>query len=954
MAIPFAAVTAMVAVLWAAPADDPPTLGAARGLWQTGKYAQALEAYEAIAAALPADDAAGLDRVALGRAECLAATGEPEKALAALAERIDAVEKPAPDLLARRAALRLDRGDWEGAEADAQAALAVDPDHLAARFVAARLLDLRGRRDEATVAWRWFLDHYNGARKAVAGDAEALLMIGQAAERYYRAAARGEELAESLNDVINDLYEGALKADPKCWQAPYLEGRLFLAGYQEGDARKELNRALVINPSAAEVLVTLGRADLQAYKLGDGRKKAEAALEVNPRSPEAFVLLADLDVADERFADARESARKALAESPRDEEALARLAAASHLLVDPAGAAAAEAVARARNPKTATFYAALGDRLADRRQYAAAERALHAAIAADPEAAAPRIGLGLLYMQVGREPEARDLFEAAFAADPFNVRADNMRRVLKHLAGYTPIESEHYTLLVEGDKDRLLGRYMSRYLESIHDERAKALGFEPPARTLIEVLRDHQWFSGRTTGLPFIPTVGACTGKMIAMASPRATPKPYNWARVLKHEMTHVINLQQTNFNIPHWYTEALAVESEGGPRPQAWNKLLTERVPARKLLNLDTINLGFIRPKEAEERQLAYCQAQLYARYMVKRFGPDALIRLLGAYRRGLTTTRAVTETFAVDKADFEAGYLDYLDEVVKSIRTRVDDEEPVRFSQLQRQLDSKPDDPDLNARMAYEHFARRDYKAARPFADAALKAKAGHPLASYVKARMFVAIGDSDAALELLKPALDPEKPDERVVDLLAELTMKAGDLDEAERLYELARRDDPLHSKWIAGLARVHLRQKDDSAFLADMALLAENDADDLDVRRVLTERHLKAGDAAAAERWAAECLLIQVLDPVDHVAMADALAAQEKHAPAAEELAVALELKPKAPADVQVKLARSLRSLGRLADARAAIDSALAADPEHPEAKALRDELGAAGPEKEKPR
>ena len=44
------------------------------------------------------------------------------------------------------------------------------------------------------------------------------------------------------------------------------------------------------------------------------------------------------------------------------------------------------------------------------------------------------------------------------------------------------------------------------------------------------------------------------------------------------------------------------------------------------------------------------------------------------------------------------------------------------------------------------------------------------------------------------MLEPALDPEKPNERVIDLLAELQMKAGKLDEAERLYELARSDDP----------------------------------------------------------------------------------------------------------------------------------------------------------------
>ena len=349
---------------------------------------------------------------------------------------------------------------------------------------------------------------------------------------------------------------------------------------------------------------------------------------------------------------------------------------------------------------------------------------------------------------------------------------------------------------------------------------------------------------------------------------------------MLKHEIVHVITLQQTEFNIPHWYTEALAVEAEGNPRPQAWNKMLLERVPARKLLNLDTINLGFIRPKEPEDRQLAYCQAQLYARYMLKRFGDDALIKMLDAYRKGLTTDRAIASCFGVEKADFEKEYLTYLDEVIKTIRTRVDEEAPVKFSQLERMLKEKPDDADLNARMAYEHFARRDYKEARPFADKALKLKAHHPLASYVKARLLVTIGDSDAALELLKPALDPARPNERVIDLLAELQMKAGNLDEAERLYELARKDDPFHTKWIAGLARVHLRSKDDAKFLADLAMIADNDADDLAVRKALAERHLAAGSAPEAEKWATECLYIDVYDPSNHALLADALAGAEE--------------------------------------------------------------------------
>ena len=187
---------------------------------------------------------------------------------------------------------------------------------------------------------------------------------------------------------------------------------------------------------------------------------------------------------------------------------------------------------------------------------------------------------------------------------------------------------------------------------------------------------------------------------------------------------------------------------------------MLLERVPNRKLLNLDTINLGFIRPKEPDDRQMAYCQAQLYARYMLKRFGDDALIKMLMAYRRGLTTDRAIADCFHVEKADFEKGYLAYLDEVIKTIRTRVSEEKPVKFSQLERQLKEKPDDPDLNARMAYEHFARRDLQrgpAVRRQGARSSSRTTRWPATS--RPGSCCRSATTTTALAILEPALDPQ---------------------------------------------------------------------------------------------------------------------------------------------------------------------------------------------------
>ncbi len=629
--------------------------------------------------------------------------------------------------------------------------------------------------------------------------------------------------------------------------------------------------------------------------------------------------------------------------NPKSEDALARLAASYRLLVRPIAAQLVEQGVLERNPKPADFYSALGERLGDRRKYEGAERAFLKAIDADPRRADPRIGLGMLFMQVGREEEAYDLFKNAFEADPFNRRADNMMIVLRHMAKYKTLDSDHYRVLFDPAQDTLLGKYMSKYLESVYPELTARFGYSPPTRSVVEIMKNHQWFSGRTTALPFIPTVGACTGRVVALASPKAMNKPFNWSRVLKHEMVHVITLQQTKFNIPHWYTEALAVESEGFPRPQEWNKLLLERVPSRRLLNLDDINLGFIRPKEADDRQMAYCQAQLYAQYMLKRFGSDALIKMLDAYTSGLTTERAVTTCFHVTKADFEAEYLKFLDEVVKTIRTRVSEEKPIAFSALEQMVKDKPNDPDLNAKLAYEHFSRRDYKEARPYADKALELSPKHPLASYVKARLLQSIGDEKGALKLLEPALDPERPNERVVDLLAELVMKEGRLDEAEKLYELARKDDPYHSKWIAGLARVHLRQKNIEKFLVDLAMLADNDADSLEVRNALADRRLKKGDFEQAAKWANECLYIDVNNPTFHVLLADAKSGLKEYKDAESEYRTVLELKIKKPNDVKVKLAAALQAQNKTAEASEFIDQVLKSEPDNAEAKALKGKL-----------
>src|SRR5205823_12815924 len=128
----------------------------------------------------------------------------------------------------------------------------------------------------------------------------------------------------------------------------------------------------------------------------------------------------------------------------------------------------------------------------------------------------------------------------------------------------------------------------------------------------------------------------------------------------------------QTHFQVPHWLTEGLAVTNEGFPRPQQWNQLLRQRIPANHLMDLDNIDLGFIRPQSPLDWHMAYCQSQLYVEYLIKKYGPGSIGELLKAYSEGQDTASALMKVCRVDKKSFEEGYRAYLDDVLKEMQGR------------------------------------------------------------------------------------------------------------------------------------------------------------------------------------------------------------------------------------------------------------------------------------------
>lgn len=937
-----AVVLACALVVSGAAAQAQEKLASAYGLWLRGKYAEAEAAYKQLEADRPAEAALGLARCERSRGRYAQAVERLEAAIAA--------HPQAATLHAELADLAMARGDFQRASRAIDEALRAESENLHARWLQAELARLQGRLEDADRGYGWLVSYYNAHDVTAAA---ALRYIGLGAAQY----ARWHRLSDQFSFLVNELYPDALASEPAYWPAHYEAGLLYLEKYNQPEAERAFKAALAINPNAAEVYAALGQLALQNYRLEDAQRLAAQALELNPNLLAAHWCRADAHLANFQTPEALEILQQALALNPHSEGTLGRLAAAYAVLDGIPDEPAAERETRygrvieqviQRNPHAGEFFFALATALDTTRRFPAAARYYEESVRRMPQLVAPRGALGLMYLRLGEEGLARQILEESFQSDPFNVRVKNSLEVLDVLDGYAVLETEHFVLKFDRVQDALLARCAARYLEEeVYPQLTQQFGFEPEGKTLFEFFSrnrntsGHGWFSARMVGLPYIGTVGACAGRMVALASPNDMPKKYNWARVLKHEFVHVLNLQQTRFNIPHWFTEALAVESEGYPRPQIWNELLAERVPRGELFNLDTINLGFIRPASSLDWQMAYCQAQLYAQYMVAAHGKDALARMLAAYRDNLDTRAALQRCFGVSQEEFEQGYLEYIRGVAAGLTARPR-APAMTLAQLVRAQREHPEDPELTARLALAQFNRKAYPQARALAEQVLAAHPAHPLASYVLARVRLLVGEEQQALALLEAAFDPQDPQEHVLGLLASLRVKAGQYAEAVRLYSLAAAREPHNIQWLKSLAGVYLKTQDNERLAEVLVKLAQADADDVLVRKKLAQLAVDARRWDDARRWASEVLYIDVQDAQAHAQLGQALNALAQHARAAEEFEMAVQLDPD-QLGWRLAWAEACHLAGQDVRAREILAELQARQPDYPGARDLLEKL-----------
>ncbi|MCB9856758.1 MAG: tetratricopeptide repeat protein [Phycisphaerales bacterium] len=877
------------------------SFASARSHFLHGQYDEAIAEYDALAAT-PADAV---------RAACEA-------------RRIHVIRGTLDDGIARLKALSAQgekSADWHAALADlydrkgmseqaiehAQKAIRIDVEHLEAPLILGHVYERLGRYQDAMKTYVVFDDLMTSGD--LPSGPESLTTLGRGFYRY--TVLTQQNVVQRVRHILREVYQEAFDfVDKEYWPARLAAGDLLLDRHNLADAAAEFDAILKQNPNVPDALVGQGRVQLEQWDFEAVENRVSAALAVNPNHVGAHLLLGDCRITERRFADAAEQAEKALGLDPESLEAMGLLAGAKLCMNDKAAAQRIEDRAASLSKAPAAFYFAVGEILATRRQYDEAHDYLTRATKAAPFWPAPFVELGLLCMESGREAEARKALEAAHEIDSFNQRTFDVLGLLDEIEKFDRFETEHFVIKFDRNADAIAAPYFADALERCYGEICTRYAATPEGKTTIEMFPTHEGFSLRVSHRPFIATIGACTGPVIAIMAPRGRAPfgSYNWADVLRHEFTHTVTLAATRNRIPHWLTEGLAVFEE--PAPREWGRLqmLTGAVRRDQLFKLDDIDMGFMRPRFPESRSLAYAQSEWMVEYIEQKYGLDAVRSMLAAFREGDDVDAAFRKVLKTAPAEFDAAFKQWAGQQTDEWNLPWLKEEKV--PDVQKLLVASPDDASLIARLAAAHFIAGDHKSALFLAQRAIVQNRDEPIALEVIGRILIGqmLAEQDTAkrrklIDEVEPSMRRLRriaPDNGIALLYLGYVEQAWEQwPEAIDLFAAYQTRYPADPDSYRRLAAIYKRQRNDGAALKQLERLAELQTDDPFVLKQIAQMHADNENYAQAKRYWIAALNVSPFDVDIHGALADACLATDDLVRAKREFRAVADLLPDDP-------------------------------------------------------
>lgn len=894
--------------------------------------------------------------------------GEYAQALAV----VEPAQQQRPDdreLTALRFDLLLDLGRLGDVEHLARAALVERPDDLVAQAALGTALEERGRRQEALAAYELVLKGY---QKGEPRDAEIPFVVRAAIRVTWLSPNPADDLlAEALG-----LLARRIKAEPENHDLVLQYASVFLEDRGpngQSTASKFFRQALKANEELAEARVGMARVALVYYQQDQATRLLERALDTNPRLVPALTLLAYIHVGDGDYDKADALIARALAVNPVSKEARSVKAARLYITGKQAAFEALTAEILAHDPTYARLWVTISDLVGERqRRYDRSAELAQKAIDTDPLDALAYVTLGEALMNLGRTDEALKVFETAVERSKRykDVKRDNWIEALGWMKAFVVRETPRFKVRMASSEAEVLEPYLLPLLDEAWDTLTKKYGLTLTPTVHVDSFHRMDDFSVRSVGVPGLPALGVCFGKVITLLGPTSRELgSFSWSRTAWHEFAHVVTLDLSEGQVPRWLTEGLSVFEEQARRPRWGRDMerdLFDRWSNDRLLRMERINSAFRGP----DILFAYYQGGLIAEHLTATRGFDVIPKMLREFAKDRTTAEVFRDVLQLDLGSYDALFREFVQQKVGGYRlVPTWDEESLRA--FQARVKAKPDDAQTWARLAWAYIQRDLEVDAGGALAKALALKPDLPEVVLLEGRMAERGKRLDVAEAHYRRLLRDGGDDLRARLFLSERALARGqNTQEAIEHLEAAKRCFPRYvakdSPYLQ-LAKLYRGGGEQQKAIAELEGFADIAAEHVGVRRDLKSWYLSQEDWKAVARVCEELVDVSPFGsepgkPPDlalHRDYARALQALGRREEELRERRVQVALVSRLPEeqrieagepDDRLELGRLLLALGRREEAREQAAAILRLVPTHPGGRVLQGEAaeGDGGP------
>jgi tetratricopeptide (TPR) repeat protein len=462
----------------------------------------------------------------------------------------------------------------------------------------------------------------------------------------------------------NDSFRAAVKlrdADP----APRVRwGRMYLDHWQASEASGLFGEALKLKENYAPALLGVALVAGQEFE-GAAIKSAEKALAADPKLYEAHELIARVYLEDSDPKKAADAANAALKIYPEALDALALLGTID-LLNDKADSSWMTQVLKI-NPHYGEAYAIAGHFFIINRRYEEGIAIYRKALDLDPSLSEARSHLGVTLMNLGHQDEAQKQLEQAYNAGYQDPQTVNSLRLIDSYKNFETFRTPTTILRLHKKEAALLRPYFQEEFDRALTTYEKKYHYKLKQPVQIEVYPDHDDFAVRTLGLPGLGALGVTFGYVLAMDSPSARkPGEWHWAATMRHELSHVYSLEMTDFRVPRWFSEGLAVYEESAASPD-WADPLDpgdiDAIKEKKLLPIAELDRGFMHPTYPNQVLVSYFQGGKICSFIAEKWGYEKLIAMLHDFGNKMTTPEVVEKELQVKPEEFDKQFLAWLE---------------------------------------------------------------------------------------------------------------------------------------------------------------------------------------------------------------------------------------------------------------------------------------------------